>query len=133
MERIDITKQNIVSEMLRIIPELKETYEAEIDWWGVEFPGYHNIFGNVFNPYLEKIQREFLVSNKRKHKEIIERLFAFINLLSLSEDDDVLNVLMVTILAKIGDYTEILESSYSFMSKETRKLSDEVEKFYGRI
>jgi hypothetical protein len=38
----------------------------------------------------------------------------------------------VTILERIGDDKRILNTAYKYMRKETRKVSDEIEKFWGR-
>jgi hypothetical protein len=41
-------------------------------------------------------------------------------------------LLTVTILERIGDDKEMLKKAHKYMGKETRKASDEIEKFWGR-
>ena len=47
-------------------------------------------------------------------------------------DDDVKELLSVTILARFGDSKKLLQTAYKYMGAETRKASDEIEKFWGR-
>lgn len=52
--------------------------------------------------------------------------------MATSVDDEVKELLSVTILAQIGDSKEILKKSYKYMSSETMKASNEIERFWGR-
>lgn len=132
MSNMKLTKENIIEEFLTLVPELKERYEKEMEWWSGEFPGFHNLFGNVLNPYLEEIHDKYLKVEKEDYKDILCRIYSFIEYMAISSDDDIKNVVQVTILEKIGDNKVILENAYKFMGKEAKKLSDEIEKYWGR-
>ncbi|MFC4322005.1 DUF7674 family protein [Litchfieldia salsa] len=62
----------------------------------------------------------------------LKRLFAFFESMVTNGDEYVAELLSVTILARIGDDKKVLTTAYKYMGKETRKSSDEIEKFWGR-
>ncbi|WP_222127328.1 hypothetical protein [Bacillus sp. X1(2014)] len=47
-------------------------------------------------------------------------------------NDDVVNILCVTILERLGDDRKVLNNAGKYMGKETRILSDETEKGCGK-
>jgi hypothetical protein len=52
--------------------------------------------------------------------------------MAVDGNNEVKNVLTVSILEVLGDDRKVLNTSYKYMGKETRKASDEIEKFWGR-
>lgn len=123
-----MTKDTLVSEMLRMIPELKPMYDNDMEWWWEgEEPLLHNILGGVMNEYLVQ------VLDRNDNQELLIRIFKFLEMMAISEDDDVVNVLQVTVLEYVGDSKKVLRIAYWYMGEQTRKLSDEIEKVWGRL
>lgn len=85
----------------------------------------HVFFGECNDYFVELIGKE---------KDIvkIQELFNFLELMATQGDDDVKELLSVTILARLGDCNKLLQTAYKYMGAETRKASDEIEKFFGR-
>ncbi|WP_422121654.1 DUF7674 family protein [Peribacillus frigoritolerans] len=66
---------------------------------------------------------------KENEFEKLEKLFSFFERMETEGDDYVSELLSVTILKRIGDDKKILNKTYKYMGKETRKDSNEIEKF----
>lgn len=113
-----MTKDTLVSEMLRHIPELTPLYDNDMEWWWEgEESLLHNIVGDVLNNYLVELL------DRNDNQELLIRIFKFLEMMATSEDDDVVNVLVVTVLEFIGDSKKILRTAYWYMGEQTRKWS----------
>ncbi|MDQ0888849.1 hypothetical protein QFZ81_003937 [Paenibacillus sp. V4I9] len=123
--------ENIVQEMLKVIPQLQQTYSNELDeLWKEEgeIPP-HVAFGNILNPFLINL----LVDGKsEKDTQFILNVFGFIEEMASCDDIEVRNVVSTTIMARIGDDFTILKQALKYMGKETKRLALEIERFYGR-
>jgi len=119
-------KNNIVEQLLCYIPEINLKYQEEIAWWEDEFPGLHNILGDVLNGFVVNLLKA------SGQEELKRRVFTFYKMMATSIDKDVRNVLQVTLLEYLGDDKEILSKAYQYMGKNTKILSDEIERYWGR-
>ncbi|MEK4028322.1 hypothetical protein MKZ02_07080 [Pseudobacillus sp. FSL P4-0506] len=121
-----LTSNNIIEAFLEAIPEIKDIYRNEIELWEGEFPGLHNIFGDVLNPFLlEQLKTE-------ENRVLLQRIFDFLEEMATSTDNDIDNVLVVTILARIGDDIEVLKKTVKYMGSNTFEKSYQFEKELGR-
>ena len=64
--------------------------------------------------------------------QVLRRLFSVFEVMATQGNDDVVNIMCVTILERLGDDSNVLNIARKYMGKETRKLSDETEKGWGR-
>ncbi|NYE08425.1 hypothetical protein F4694_005269 [Bacillus niacini] len=103
--------------------EYKPVLQEHIDFNGEVLN--HVFFGECNDYFVELIGKE-----KDLHK--IKELFDFLERMATQGDDDVKELLSVTILARFGDSKKLLQTAYKYMGAETRKASDEIEKFWGR-
>ncbi|MEG0775796.1 hypothetical protein [Clostridium sp.] len=117
---------NLSEELIKHIPELQYIYQQELDLWDGEDPGAHNIFGDVLNPFLIELLK------KNAKVELLEKVFVFLGRMATSNDLLVQEVLACTVLERIGDDKVILTKAKEYMNEETRKISDEIEKGWGR-
>jgi hypothetical protein len=87
----EVTAANLVSELLRAMPELRDTYErmVEID----PTPGLHVICGDML---LAPIDRE--LAGARPDRTRLQRLFGFIERGITSTDPDVRNAIEFSVL-----------------------------------
>ncbi|MDQ6596397.1 hypothetical protein E2K98_29800 [Bacillus salipaludis] len=85
----------------------------------------HVFFGECNDYFIELIGKE-------KEIQKIKELFAFFEQMATQGDDDVKELLSVAILARLGDSKKLLQAAYKYMGDETRKASDEIEKYWGR-
>lgn len=76
---------------------------------------------------------EFFINCINEDKlEVLQRIFNLFEIMATQGNDDVVNILSVTILERLGDDRKVIDTARKYMGKETRKLSDETEKGWGR-
>lgn len=120
-------ENNVIERLLLTIPEIKQAYQKEIEWWSDETPGLHNILGNIMNPFVTNLLRR-----SANNDALIKRIFTFYEDMAISNDEYVRNVLQVTLLEYLGDDKQILETALRYMGTNTKKLSDDIERHLGR-
>lgn len=125
---MNLISETIVESLLDIIPEIRPYYDKEMELWTDSNPGLHNVFGNVLNPFL----LDAIDSDGLNKDSLLCRIFNFLEKMAISNDEQVVNVLMATVLERIGDDVHTLKTSYQFMGPNTKRLSDVVEKGLGR-
>lgn len=111
------------------VPELKAQHDGLLREWGTEAPGPHVVFGDVLNPYLlELLATE---ASAAIHASALRRVFAFLERLARDGDDPVRAVVAATVCERLGDNPVTLALGRRFMGPATRRLSDEIETFWG--
>lgn len=120
-----LNRQNAERTFVERFPEILEIYLSEKEWRDGEFEGLHTMFGDVLNPFLERALLE-------RNKELLKRIFAFLEEMATSDDPYLINVLTVTILAKLGDDSGILDEATQYMGVKTKEASNEIEEYLGR-
>jgi hypothetical protein len=120
-----LIRENAGEELVAAVPELRSGYEGTLFWWGGEEPGLHLLFGEVVNPYL---MREL---KTRDSGDDLKRIFDFLERMATT-DDELANVVAVTVCERLGDEQEVLARARRLMGPDTLILSEEVERFWGR-
>ncbi|MBY0217846.1 hypothetical protein [Paenibacillus illinoisensis] len=69
---------------------------------------------------------------KSEEKLILLIIFRFIEQMALSNDDDVRNIVSVTVMARLGDDTIVLNNALKYLGEQTNVLSKEIEVSFGR-
>ena len=110
--------------LLQLFPECQEEYQNNLKHYG-EILG-HVYFGNNINPVLS----ELLQSNQEKI--LIKKHIDFIEDMYCRGDYDVQNVVIVTILAYLGDDETVLRNAFTYFSEDLMLASKEIEAFWGR-
>lgn len=121
----DITYANLSKKLVETIPELLPQYEKELAWWGGEEPGPHNIYGDVLNPYLITLLRSEPTPD---NEEVLNRIFAFLEVLSNQDDvhiPEVVGVTVIEVLLGVG----LLEIARRYMGPRTLQMSREIEEW----
>ncbi|WP_391557912.1 hypothetical protein [Robertmurraya sp.] len=130
---MNLTYNNIVQEMLKIIPQLQPLYDKELEelWQeeGLILP--HIAFGDILNPFLISLLQKPQELTKDDEK-LLSKIFNFLENMALSEDVKIQEVVSVTVMARIGDDISILKNALKYMGNETKKLSRKIEEYYGR-
>ena len=120
-----LNKENIVTTMLEVIPEIRPQYEKELEWWDEGLP--HIVFGDVLNPYIINLLKT------DKKEEVLERIFDFLEHMANSNNIYVQEVLVTTVLERLGDEKAVLKKAKElYMGEQTKRLSDDIEKAIGR-
>jgi len=121
-----LTYEKLDTELLMVLPELRERYKEESRWWKGEHPGQHIIFGDLLNPFL------IVLLERGGDHALLKRAFAFLEKMAKSQDIRVVNVVAVTVCERLGDNPTWLAKARNYMGPCTTRLSIEVEKGLGR-
>ncbi|WP_078410737.1 DUF7674 family protein [Priestia abyssalis] len=117
-------EKNIAKIFIEHFEEYKPILQEHIDFNGEILN--HVFFGECNDHFIKLIEEEKEISK-------IELLFDFFERMAIQGDDYVKELLSVTILEKLGDSKSVLKTAYKYMGPETKKASDEIEKFWGRF
>src|SRR3990172_1986422 len=109
--------------LIERVPELQARYDAELRAWGDETPGPHIVFGDVLYPALAAALR----SNERE--ELIKRSFAFLEELANDSDDQIQNVVAVSVCEQfaLGGDEWLLAKAREYMGESTLRFTREIE------
>ncbi len=119
-------RYNMVRRMLEAIPNLVGAYDELVEWYAGDVPGLHVIVGDVLDPYLMDLLRA-----DGQETALVEA-FQLLEEMATSADVVVQEVLATTVLERLGDERPVLEKARGFMGPATRRLSEDVERGWGR-
>lgn len=122
-----MNKDNAIKEFLEKIPEIQEQYirqckENLID----NADGAHVIWSLGLVPCIIEMLREHEIN-----KNTLLKSFDFFEQMA-TLDEDVRELLLYSVLEKLGDDKEVLNTSITLMGRNTLKYSEQVENFLGR-
>lgn len=109
---------------VEIFPEYKIQLEEHLEDYG-ELLG-HVFFGDIINYDLVELLTTEVDLDR------IKKVFDFINDTYANGEEDMQNVIVVTILEYLGDDPIILKKSFKYLSNELKNSSYRVEKQIGR-
>jgi len=101
-------------------PELSSLAEEQFNLWGGAGIPSHCFYGNILNSYVADILRE---NNNRKQ---IEKIFKFYEKMASSDDEDIRNLLQVTLLEYLWDEETVFKNAIGYMLTETRAINDTI-------
>ena len=116
----------IVNDLLKEFPEISKNYAEEIAWIKDTFKdqetdGQTGYFDRCFCDYIGR-----LLVNERQDNMEIEKIFTFLEDMAVSEDQEVRNLLQVTVLEYLRSWYLLQRESEKLMQPETRKMFDTV-------
>lgn len=119
----------IVNDLLKEFPEISENYAEEIAWIkdtfkGQETRGQTIYFDRCFCDYIGR-----LLVNECQDNTKIKKVFAFLEDMAVSEDQEVRNLLQVTVLEYLRSWYLLQNKSEKFMLPETKKIFDCVKSY----
>lgn len=112
----------IVNDLLKEFPEISKNYAEEIAWIkdtfkGQETGGQTIYFDRCFCDYIGH-----LLVDERQDNIKIEKVFSFLEDMAVSEDQEVKNLLQVTVLEYLHSWYLLQRESEKFMLPETKKI-----------
>jgi hypothetical protein len=122
----EVTYQNLGDKLVEAVPELRTRYEQELQWWGEEEPGAHNIYGDVLDPFLISLLKS--ESKSLAEEETLKRVFDFLEELANNDDSRVQDVAGATVLERLHGAGE-LQRARSYMGPRTLQMSREIEEW----
>jgi hypothetical protein len=112
----DVSYEELPALLPERIPELEQSYEAEVQRWSPDAIPPHVAYGDLLNPYLVELFKS------GDNPEQVARAFAFIEQIATHPDAKVRNVAAVTIVERVvGE--DLVGRSWTYMGEETRKLA----------
>ena len=119
----------IVNDLLKEFPEISKNYAEEIAWIkdtfkGQETGGQTIYFDRCFCDYIGHL----LVDERQDNMEI-EKIFTFLEDMAVSEDQEVRNLLQVTVLEYLRSWYLLQSRSEKLMLPETKKIFDCVKSY----
>lgn len=116
--------EEVVELFVKEFPEYKQSLIEHIEFNG-------EILSHVF--FGDEVNKDLLnLLEVNKDQKRLEKILQFLNRMALVGDDEVVNLLVVTILARIGDSPKALKNAYNYMHPLTREHSITYEKGIGR-
>lgn len=88
----------------------------------------HALYGNFFNPLIKSILKKHTNTNVITANKIFE----FYEYLASSNDDDVKNLLQVTLLEYLWDDYDVYSAAIKFMGFNTKIVNEEIKKYLSQ-
>lgn len=119
----------IVNNLLKEFPEISKKYAEEIVWIkntfkGQETGGQTLYFDRCFCDYIGHLLVDEYQDNIK-----IEKVFSFLEDMAVSEDQEVKNLLQVTVLEYLRSWYLLQRESEKFMLPETKKIFAHVKSY----
>jgi len=122
-----IDYSDLVSELLREIPEIRGEYEQEVDAWGGDRPGPHIVYGEVLLPILFRALKD-----PSENQEFIRRVFTLLEKLASSSNKHVQEVVMLSVFEDLVHDSKLLHIAKVYMGKRSKSLVYDVADFLGQ-
>lgn len=120
----EILYKDLKSKLLyEFFPEYKDTILKIALELGDDLP--HALFGNFFNPLIKKILKNYTNTNMA----LANRIFAFYEKLAASNDEEVKNLLQVTLLEYLWDDYDVYLVANKCMGVNTKRINEEIKKY----
>lgn len=119
----------IVNDLLKEFPEISKNYAEEIVWIKDTFKGLENggqtiYFDRCFCDYIGHLLVDECQDNIK-----IEKVFTFLEDMAVSKDQEVKNLLQVTVLEYLRSWYLLQSRSEKLMLPETKKIFDCVKSY----
>ena len=122
-----MTEDNAIKKYLEIVPEMQDKFTTRCKEYLIDdADGAHVIWSLVLVPCIIELFKEH-----GANKDMLIRTFDFFEEMA-SSGEEVRELLLYSVLEKLGDDKDILNASIPLMGKNTLKFSEQVENFLGR-
>lgn len=117
------SKETFALELAERFPEFRSAYEEHLEDYG-------EVLGHIFFDELHRALMPLLRLNEDGEK--IGQYIEFLEDMYANGDDDVRNIVEVTILEVLGDEETVLRNAFSYFSEDLMTAAQSVEKGWGR-
>lgn len=100
------------------LPELKEVILSESEYLGCNLP--HSLYGNVLNPVVVSLIKK----NEYKNNKLLKKIFDLYEQMAKYGDEDVKNLLQVTLLEYLWDDYTVYTRSLEVMGNYTLEINE---------
>jgi hypothetical protein len=110
----ELTYESLSADLVANIPELEPDYRKLRAWWGDEAPGPHIVFGDILNPYIDRLVRT-------GDEAAAIRVFSYLEGLSHNSDPHIRDVVVATVCEYIASDPSLVAGTRGFMGESTRQ------------
>lgn len=118
-----MTKEYFARELVRRFPEYRRAYEDHLEAYG-------KVLGHVFFCELNPVLAGLLKAGQ--DRALTRRYMDFVEDMYRDGDDEVKNIVQVTILEYLGDDEAVLRGAFAYFSEALMEASKAVEAGWGR-
>ncbi len=83
-------------QLIDVVPEIKDAYEDELEWYGDQIPGPHIVFADILTPHLARFVR-------RGDETRLRAIFGFLECLARHANSDIRDVVALSVIAPLVD------------------------------
>ena len=115
-----MTYKTINDSLISNFPELASLYKEQFDSWNSKDIPQHCFLGDILNSYVTGLLRE------NNDKQQIEKIFKFYEEMANSDDEEIKNLLQVTLLEYLWDEELIFKNALEYMQTKTREINNKI-------
>ncbi len=111
----------------KLLCEFFPEYQDEIYDIDMELGGGvpHSLYGNFLNPLIKKV----LKNSTNTNDIVANKIFGFYEKLAKSNDEEVRNLLQVTLLEYLWDDYDLYSGAIKYMGINTKSINEEIKKY----
>lgn len=122
-----MTSKELNLKLISFLPEMKAYYNNTVSWQDGDETGSHIVFEDAFVPYIKECAKKQDAASTVKCFEVIEKLL-------LLNDEYTEEVIALSVLESLlFSETLSVDSLYSYMRRETKKLFNEVREGWSQF
>jgi len=121
---INLKYEEMNSVLSMYFPVLKQLVDFEMNESENYIPGPHVLYGIVFNPYVKELIKG------GNDLQAIKKVFDFFEELANSNDEEVKNLLQVTILEALWDEKDLYEKACKHMLISTKQINKRIGDYF---
>lgn len=119
----DLTYHSLPAWLVAALPELREVYEDELDWWAPDMPGPHIVAGDILTPFLAEVLAH------PDDPAFLTRAFSAIESLASSSDPAIRDVVGVSILPGLLEDEKLMTTAAEYFGPVTQRMVDELHRW----
>jgi len=108
-------KRKMNLKLINTFPELNSLYHDEVDWQEGDETGCHVVYGDVFEPYIEKL----IIDN---NTDLLMKAFAFLEELLEIQEIYIDEVIFLSVLEVLSDNIENVNFCKKYMGSRTLEM-----------
>ena len=116
-----MTTKEMNLKLINTFPEMIQTYHNEVDWQEGDDTGSHVVYGDVLEPYIERL---ILEKNKQKLKDV----FSFLESLLALKEQYIDEVISFSVIEKMIDKSDSIIYCKPLMGSMVKGILDELYK-----
>lgn len=111
---MEITYLTLVDRLLEVVPELRDAYNEELEWWAPDQAGPHIIYGDLLNPYLTNLLES------GGNPDALKRIFGLLEEIIGNPNEPIRSVAAASVLEYLWSEKRWRDEASNWMGPRTR-------------